>query len=47
MSLSSQERLLVRHFAQYVSDHKKEFIQKVLDAFDPFDFQMNVLQYPE
>ena len=25
------ERLLVLHFAQYVSDHKKEFIQKVLD----------------
>lgn len=23
------------------------FIQKVLDAFDPFDFQMNVLQYTE
>lgn len=31
MSLSPQERLLVLHFAQYVSDHKKEFIQKVLD----------------
>ncbi len=23
------------------------FIQKVMDAFDPFDFQMNVLQYEE
>lgn len=31
MSLTSQERLLVQHFAQYVSDHKKEFIQRVLD----------------
>jgi tRNA (guanosine-2'-O-)-methyltransferase len=31
MSLTSNERLLVQHFAQYVSDHKKEFIQKVLD----------------
>ncbi|HPM29534.1 MAG TPA: bacillithiol biosynthesis cysteine-adding enzyme BshC [Chryseolinea sp.] len=24
-----------------------EFIQKIMDAFDPFDFQMNVLQYEE
>jgi len=30
MSLTSKEHLLVQHFAQYVSDHKKEFIQKVL-----------------
>jgi tRNA (guanosine-2'-O-)-methyltransferase len=30
MSISSKERLLVQHFAQYVSDHKKEFISKVL-----------------
>lgn len=30
MALTSHERLLVQHFSQYVSDHKKEFIQKVL-----------------
>ncbi len=30
MSLTSKERLLIQHFAQYVSDHKKEFIAKVL-----------------
>lgn len=28
--MSPQERLLLHHFSQYVSDHKKEFIQKVL-----------------
>lgn len=28
--MSPQERLLVQHFSQYVSDHKKEFIEKVL-----------------
>jgi tRNA (guanosine-2'-O-)-methyltransferase len=31
MPLTSKERQLIHHFAQYVSDHKKEFIQKVLD----------------
>jgi tRNA (guanosine-2'-O-)-methyltransferase len=31
MTLTSKERLLVQHFSQYVSDHKKEFIEKVLD----------------
>ena len=30
MALTPQERLLIQHFSQYVSDHKKEFIQKVL-----------------
>ncbi len=30
MTLTSKERLLVQHLAQYVSDHKKEFIEKVL-----------------
>ena len=30
MSLTSNERLLVQHFSQYVSDHKKEFIDRVL-----------------
>lgn len=30
MSLSSKERQLVQHFSQYVSDHKKEFIERVL-----------------
>jgi tRNA (guanosine-2'-O-)-methyltransferase len=30
MALTPQERLLIQHFAQYVSDHKKSFIQKVL-----------------
>jgi tRNA (guanosine-2'-O-)-methyltransferase len=30
MALTSNERLLVQHFSQYVSDHKKEFIEKVL-----------------
>ncbi len=30
MSISSKERLLIQHFAQYVSDHKKEFISNVL-----------------
>jgi tRNA (guanosine-2'-O-)-methyltransferase len=30
MTLTSKERLLVQHFSQYVSDHKKEFISKVL-----------------
>jgi len=28
--MTPQERLLVQRFSQYVSDHKKEFIQKVL-----------------
>ncbi|MFZ2907324.1 MAG: RNA methyltransferase [Cyclobacteriaceae bacterium] len=28
--MTPQERLLVQYFSQYVSDHKKEFIQKVL-----------------
>jgi tRNA (guanosine-2'-O-)-methyltransferase len=28
--MSPQERLLLQHLAQYVSDHKKEFIQKVV-----------------
>jgi tRNA (guanosine-2'-O-)-methyltransferase len=30
MSLTNQERQLIKHFSQYVSDHKKEFIEKVL-----------------
>jgi tRNA (guanosine-2'-O-)-methyltransferase len=30
MTLTTNERLLVGHFSQYVSDHKKEFIEKVL-----------------
>jgi tRNA (guanosine-2'-O-)-methyltransferase len=30
MTLTSKERSLVQHFSQYVSDHKKEFIEKVL-----------------
>ena len=30
MTLTSKDRLLTQHLAQYVSDHKKEFIQKVL-----------------
>jgi tRNA (guanosine-2'-O-)-methyltransferase len=30
MSLTSQEQLLVQHFAQYITDHKKDFIKKVL-----------------
>lgn len=30
MTLTSKERQLVHHFSQYVSDHKKEFIEKVL-----------------
>lgn len=31
MSLTPQERLLIQHFARYITDHKKEFIQQVLD----------------
>ncbi len=31
MSLTTNERLLAQHFAKYVSDHKREFIQKVLE----------------
>lgn len=31
MSLTSQEQLLILHFAKYITDHKKEFIQKVID----------------
>lgn len=30
MTLTTNERLLIGHFSQYVSDHKKEFIEKVL-----------------
>lgn len=30
MTLTSSERLLIQHFSRYVSDHKKEFIDKVL-----------------
>src|SRR5688572_2898877 len=30
MTLTPKERLLIGHFSQYVSDHKKEFIEKVL-----------------
>ncbi|HEU5290489.1 MAG TPA: RNA methyltransferase [Cyclobacteriaceae bacterium] len=30
MPLTSKERLLAKHFSQYVSEHKKEFIEKVL-----------------
>ena len=30
MGLTEKERLLVSHFAQYISDHKKEFMAKVL-----------------
>lgn len=30
MSLTPQERLLTQHFSQYITDHKKEFFQKVL-----------------
>src|SRR6186713_2243834 len=30
MPLTSKEHLLVQHFSQYVSDHKKEFIERVL-----------------
>lgn len=29
--MTPQERLLTQHFSKYVSDHKKEFIQKVVD----------------
>jgi len=29
-NLTDKERLLIQHFSQYVSDHKKEFIEKVL-----------------
>lgn len=31
MSLTPQENLLIQHFAKYITDHKKEFIQKVVD----------------
>ena len=30
MTLTSKERQLIQHFSQYVSDHKKEFIERVL-----------------
>jgi tRNA (guanosine-2'-O-)-methyltransferase len=30
MGLTTNDRLLVQHFSQYISDHKKEFITKVL-----------------
>lgn len=30
MPLSRQEQLLLEHFAQYISEHKKEFAEKVL-----------------
>jgi tRNA (guanosine-2'-O-)-methyltransferase len=30
MSITSKDRQLIQHFSQYVSDHKKEFISKVL-----------------
>jgi len=29
--MTSKEQLIISHFNQYVSDHKKEFIEKVLD----------------
>ena len=31
MSLTAQEHQLIQHFAKYITDHKKEFIQKVVD----------------
>jgi tRNA (guanosine-2'-O-)-methyltransferase len=31
MSLTAQEHQLILHFAKYITDHKKEFIQKVVD----------------
>lgn len=30
MPLSRQEQLLLEHFAQYISEHKKQFVEKVL-----------------
>ncbi|MBX2966459.1 MAG: RNA methyltransferase [Cyclobacteriaceae bacterium] len=32
MPLTNQEQLLLEHFAQYISDHKKQFTEKVLAA---------------
>lgn len=31
MSLTAQEHQLIQHFAKYITDHKKEFIQRVVD----------------
>jgi len=30
MAITPQERLLIQHFSQYITEHKKEFIKKVL-----------------
>jgi tRNA (guanosine-2'-O-)-methyltransferase len=31
MPLSSQEKLLANHFAEFISEHKKEFVERVLN----------------
>src|SRR5882672_4300056 len=32
MDISSQNKLLTQHFSQFISEHKKDFMERVLDS---------------